>query len=171
MHSVFLVKSGVTGSGGPRRGGVLRDREEGARRRAVPMSPATSFTQGARSSTPGRRRDPLVLGPWLPRAPRHAHDSLRRGELDAWLPTSFARAAASFTRAWGARYLATGELCLSCCELGLWPPQAPRRGPDTGSSTPDCIGGPQQAAPRALAEKLVPATPVHGSSLSIEKEE
>jgi hypothetical protein len=83
------------------------------------MSPATSFTQGARSSTPGRWRDPLVLGPWLSRAPRHAHDSLRRGELDAWLPTSSTRVAASLTQARGAQHLATGELPSAATSSGF----------------------------------------------------
>jgi hypothetical protein len=140
-RDVWRISTRAHAEQGARRRGAAADdgaAQSGSGRRAhggvrCPTSPATSFTQGARSSTPGHRRDPLVLGPWLPRAPRHAHDSLRRGELDAWLPTSSARAAASFTWTRGARHLATGELRLSCRELRLWPPQAPSRAPTRGA--------------------------------------
>jgi hypothetical protein len=119
---------------GPRRRGAAAGdgaARSGTGRRAhggvqCPMSPVTSFTQGARSSTPGHKRA-------LPQLTR-------------------ARALAATSSSPRPRHR----------ELGTWP---------STSSTPDCTGGPQQAAPRALAEKLVPATPIHGSSLSIEKEE
>jgi hypothetical protein len=47
-------------------------------------------------------------------------------------------------------------------ELGACPPT---------SSTPECTGGPQQAAPPCAGREARPRDPVHGSSLSIEKEE
>jgi hypothetical protein len=157
------------GAGARRRGAAAGDGaaqsrigEEGTRRRAVPSVPRDELRpgRGELNSWPlarSARARPMAPVSSLPRP--HA------GVLDAWLPASSTRAAAIFTRARGARHLATGELHLSCRELELWPPQAPRCGPNTGSSTPHCTGGPQQAAPRALAEKLIPAAPVHGSSL------
>jgi hypothetical protein len=66
------------GRGGGERRPVMGRHGAGSGRRAHDgvrclVSPATSFAQGAGSSTPGRWRDPLELGPWLPRAPCHAH--------------------------------------------------------------------------------------------------
>jgi hypothetical protein len=72
------------GRGGGERRPVMGRRGAGSGRRAHDgvrclVSSATSFAQGAGSSTPGRWRDPLKLGPWLPRAPCHAHRSLHAG--------------------------------------------------------------------------------------------
>jgi hypothetical protein len=116
-------RRGAAAGDGAARSGTGRRAHGGVR---CPMSPATSFTQGARSSTPCQRRAPPQLTRARALAAASSSPRPRHGDL-------------------GTR-------------------------PST-SSTPDCTGGPQQAAPRALEEKLVPATPVHGSSLSIEKED
>jgi hypothetical protein len=161
-RDVWRISTRAHAEQGARRRGAAADdgaAQSGSGRRAhggvrCPTSPATSFTQGARSSTPGHRRDPLVLGPWLPRAPRHAHDSLRRGELDAWLQRAppglpqasrgrgelgtwpqASSASAAVSSGFGRRKLLAAP---RHGELGAWPPT---------SSTPECTGGPQQAAP------------------------